>query len=69
MPVRWRGARKLWPRIARLSVIVGIGGALTYAYGNIDQLLVFELSPHASEAGLYAAMYKVLETAASCRSR
>jgi O-antigen/teichoic acid export membrane protein len=63
VPVRWRGARALWPRIARLSVIVGIGGALTYAYGRIDQLLVFELSPHASEAGLYAAMYKVLETA------
>jgi O-antigen/teichoic acid export membrane protein len=63
VPVRWRGARALWPRIARLSVIVGIGGALTYAYGRVDQLLVFELSPHASEAGLYAAMYKVLETA------
>ncbi len=63
VPVRWRGARALWPRIARLALVVGIGGALTYAYGRIDQLLVFELSPHASEAGLYAAMYKVLETA------
>jgi O-antigen/teichoic acid export membrane protein len=63
VPVRWRGARALWPQIARVSLIVGIGGALTYAYGRIDQLLVFELSPHASEAGLYAAMYKVLETA------
>lgn len=63
VPVRWRGSRALWPRIARLGLVVGIGGALTYAYGRIDQLLVFELSPHASEAGLYAAMYKVLETA------
>ncbi len=61
--VRWRGSRALWPRIARLALVVGIGGALTFAYGRIDQLLVFELSPHASEAGLYAAMYKVLETA------
>lgn len=63
VPIRWRGARKLWPRIARLGLVVGIGAALTYAYGRIDQLLVFELSPHASEAGLYAAMYKILETA------
>jgi O-antigen/teichoic acid export membrane protein len=63
IPVRWRGSRELWPRIARLGLVVGIGGALTYAYGRVDQLLVFELSPHASEAGLYAAMYKVLETA------
>ena len=63
VPIRWRGARALWPRIAELGLIVGIGGALTYAYGRVDQLLVFELSPHASEAGLYAAMYKVLETA------
>jgi O-antigen/teichoic acid export membrane protein len=63
IPVRWRSSRELWPRIARLGLVVGIGGALTYAYGRVDQLLVFELSPHASEAGLYAAMYKVLETA------
>jgi O-antigen/teichoic acid export membrane protein len=63
VPIRWRGSRELWPRIARLGLVVGIGAALTYAYGRVDQLLVFELSPHASEAGLYAAMYKILETA------
>jgi O-antigen/teichoic acid export membrane protein len=63
VPIRWRGSRKLWARIARLGLVVGIGAALTYAYGRVDQLLVFELSPHASEAGLYAAMYKILETA------
>lgn len=63
VPVRWRGSRALWPQIARLGLIVGIGGTLTYAYGRVDQLLVFELSPHASEAGLYAAMYKIVDTA------
>jgi O-antigen/teichoic acid export membrane protein len=63
VPIRWRGSRKLWSQIARLGLVVGIGAALTYAYGRVDQLLVFELSPHASEAGLYAAMYKILETA------
>ncbi|HEY3864494.1 MAG TPA: flippase [Solirubrobacteraceae bacterium] len=63
VPVRWRGSRALWPRIARLGLVVGIGGALTLAYGSIDQLLVFEFSPHVSEAGLYAAMYKILDTA------
>jgi O-antigen/teichoic acid export membrane protein len=61
--IRWRGSRALWPRIARLGLVVGVGGALTYAYGRVDQLLVFELAPHASEAGLYAAMYKIVDTA------
>ncbi|HUB35240.1 MAG TPA: flippase [Solirubrobacteraceae bacterium] len=63
VPVRWRGSRVLWSRLARVGLVVGIGGTLTFAYGRIDQLLVFELAPHASEAGLYASVYKILETA------
>lgn len=61
--VRWRGTRALWPKLAKLSLLVGIGSTLTYAYGRVDQLLVFEFAPHASEVGLYAAMYKILDTA------
>ncbi|HTR90039.1 MAG TPA: flippase [Solirubrobacteraceae bacterium] len=63
VPVRWRGSRVLWGRLARVGLIVGIGGTLTFAYGRIDQLLVFELAPSASEPGLYASVYKILETA------
>ncbi|HEX5307722.1 MAG TPA: flippase [Solirubrobacteraceae bacterium] len=61
--VRWRGTRALWPQLAKLSLLVGIGSTLTYAYGRVDQLLVFEFAPHATEVGLYAAMYKILDTA------
>ena len=39
---------------------VGIGGLLILAYGYIDQVLVYELAG-ARDAGLYGAVYKVLE--------
>lgn len=61
--VRWRGARAFWPKLARVGISVGIASALTFSYGRIDQILVYELAPHASEAGLYAAMYKILDNA------
>lgn len=63
IPVRWRGARQLWPRLFKVGLAVGIAGTLTFAYAGIDQLLVYELAPHASEVGVYAAMYKILENA------
>jgi O-antigen/teichoic acid export membrane protein len=59
--VRWRGARAMWPQIAGIGLSVGIAGTLTFAYGRIDQLLVYKLAPKASDAGLYAAMYKLLD--------
>lgn len=61
--VRWRGARSLWRKLVGVGISVGIASALTFSYGRIDQILVYELAPHASEAGLYAAMYKILDNA------
>jgi O-antigen/teichoic acid export membrane protein len=62
-PVRIRGARKMWPPIMRVGFAVGAGTLLTVMYARIDQVLVFELAPHRSEAGLYGAIYRVLDTA------
>jgi O-antigen/teichoic acid export membrane protein len=61
--VRWRGARAFWPQLARIGISVGIASALTFAYGRIDQILVYELAPDSAEVGIYAAMYKILDNA------
>ncbi|HET6998424.1 MAG TPA: flippase [Solirubrobacterales bacterium] len=61
--VRWRGARKLWPRLLKIGVSVGIAGTLTFTYGRIDQILVYELASNAADVGVYAAMYKILDNA------
>jgi O-antigen/teichoic acid export membrane protein len=61
--VRWRGARELWPRLLGIGISVGIAATLTFAYGRIDQILVYELAPHSAEVGVYAAMYKILDNA------
>jgi O-antigen/teichoic acid export membrane protein len=63
MPIHWRGSRRLWPQLARVGISVGLGLTLTFAYARIDQLLLYELAPHPSEVGIYAAMYKILENA------
>jgi O-antigen/teichoic acid export membrane protein len=42
---------------------VGLGTLLTVAYARIDQVLVFELAPKRSEAGIYGAVYRILDTA------
>jgi O-antigen/teichoic acid export membrane protein len=62
-PPRLRGSRALWPQLAKIGVAVGIGTMLTVSYARIDQLLVFELAPHRSEAGIYGAIYRVLDQA------
>ncbi len=62
MRVDWRGSRRLWRRIAGVGISVGIAGTLTFAYGRIDQILLYELAPESAEIGIYAAMYKILET-------
>jgi O-antigen/teichoic acid export membrane protein len=62
-PPRLRGSWRLWRALARVGVAVGVGTMLTVAYARIDQLLVFELAPHQSEAGLYGAIYRVLDQA------
>lgn len=63
MPIPWRNASRLWRKLAALGISIGIAGTLTFAYGRVDQLLVYELTPHPSEVGVYAAMYKILENA------
>lgn len=62
-PVRLRGSWAMWPAIMRVGLAVGAGTLLTVAYARIDQVLVFELAPHRSEAGIYGAIYRVLDTA------
>jgi O-antigen/teichoic acid export membrane protein len=61
--VRWKGARELWPRLLGIGISVGIAATLTFAYGRIDQILVYELAPNSEEVGIYAAMYKILDNA------
>jgi O-antigen/teichoic acid export membrane protein len=63
MKIEWRGSRRLWPKLIGVGISVGIAGTLTFAYGRIDQILLYELAPHSSEVGIYAAMYKILENA------
>jgi O-antigen/teichoic acid export membrane protein len=62
-PVRIRGGRAMWRPIMRVGWAVGAGTLLTVMYARIDQVLVFELAPHRSEAGLYGAIYRILDTA------
>jgi O-antigen/teichoic acid export membrane protein len=61
--VHWRGARAFWPKLARIGISVGVASALTFAYGRVDQILVYELAPNGADVGLYAAMYKILDNA------
>lgn len=61
--VRWRGARALWPKLLGIGISVGVASTLTFAYGRIDQILVYELAPNAADVGIYAAMYKILDNA------
>lgn len=61
--VQWRGVRELWPRLLGIGISVGIASTLTFAYGRVDQILVYELAPHSAEVGVYAAMYKILDNA------
>lgn len=62
-PVHLRGSWAMWPAIMRVGLAVGAGTLLTVAYARIDQVLVFELGPHRDEAGIYGAIYRVLDTA------
>jgi O-antigen/teichoic acid export membrane protein len=61
--IRLRGSRDLWPRLLGIGISVGIAATLTFAYGRIDQILVFELAPNPTDVGVYAAMYKILDNA------
>jgi O-antigen/teichoic acid export membrane protein len=63
MHVQFRGSRALWPRIFGIGISVGIAATLTFAYGRIDQILVYEFASDPTEVGVYAAMYKILDNA------
>jgi O-antigen/teichoic acid export membrane protein len=63
MHVQFRGSRALWPRIFGIGISVGIAATLTFAYGRIDQILVYEFASDPAEVGVYAAMYKILDNA------
>ncbi len=63
IPIQWRGGQALWRKLVRVGIPVGIAGTLTFAYGRVDQLLVYELAPSSADVGIYAAMYKILDNA------
>lgn len=56
------GSRDLWWPLAQQGLPLATAGVLVLAYARIDQILVLELVG-ASEAGLYAAVYRILEQA------
>jgi O-antigen/teichoic acid export membrane protein len=49
-------------KLLSVGVPLGIGGLLTLAYVRIDQLLVYEFAGQ-RQAGLYAAVYRILDQA------
>jgi len=61
-PVALFGSRHLWKPLARVGLPLATAGVLVLAYARIDQILVFELAG-ARDAGLYAAVYRILEQA------
>ena len=61
-PVRLRDSRRFWPELARAGIPVGIASLLTVAYGRIDQVIVFQAAG-AGDAGLYGAVYRILDSA------
>ena len=56
------GSRDLWRPLARIGLPFMVAGVLVLAYARIDQILVLEING-AREAGLYAAVYRILEQA------
>jgi O-antigen/teichoic acid export membrane protein len=60
---RWpRPSRKRLPALVRIGIPLGISGVLVIAYARIDQVIVFSIAG-ARQAGLYGAVYTVLEQA------
>jgi O-antigen/teichoic acid export membrane protein len=55
-----RGSRPFWRPLVMLALPVTISTLLITAYARIDQILVFELAGE-RQAGLYGAVYRVLE--------
>ena len=60
--VKLLGSRHLWRPLARVGLPLAAAGMLVLAYARIDQILVLEVVG-AREAGLYGAVYRILEQA------
>lgn len=60
--VHLRPSREAVVRLVRVGTPVGLSGLLVLAYARIDQVLVFEIAG-SREAGLYGAVYRLLESA------
>lgn len=61
-PLHFRGSTNYWGELVRGGIPLGIAGFLTLAYVRIDGILVFQIAG-ADQAGLYAAVYRVLDRA------
>ena len=62
MEIRTRGSRPLWWPLVKLGAPLALSGLLVNLYGRIDQVIVFRAAG-ASDAGLYGAVYRILEQA------
>ena len=58
--INLRAGRALLRELVSIGLPIAAGGLLILAYARIDQILVFELAG-AREAGLYGAVYRLLE--------
>jgi O-antigen/teichoic acid export membrane protein len=58
----WAAGRQLWREIVRIAIPVGVFGLAVTAYNQIDQLIVFEFAGSV-DAGLYGAVYRILDQA------
>lgn len=61
-PPKLRGSRRVWGDLLRVGAPVAAAAVLTTAYVRIDHVLVFELAGD-REAGLYGAVYRILDSA------
>lgn len=54
------GSRRRWNLLARFGFVLGLAGLLSLAHSQIDQLIVYELAPRKTDAGLYGGLNRVL---------
>jgi O-antigen/teichoic acid export membrane protein len=60
--LRFHGVRHLWGALVSAGIPLAGAALLTIAYTRVDQVLIYELAG-AAEAGLYGAVYRVLDRA------
>jgi O-antigen/teichoic acid export membrane protein len=63
LDARWpRPSRKHVAKLVRIGLPIGLAGVLVIAYARIDQVIVFVIAG-SKQAGLYGAVYNVLDQA------